>query len=485
MTRAILAIDQGTTNTKALLIDGDGVILARASVANHTSHPQPGWAEQDPEQIWSSVRTAIGEVIAQGSHCEIAAIGLTNQRESVMLWDRETGRAAGPCILWQCRRTADRCLQMQQEGLEAEIASRSGLALDPLFSATKIAWLIDALPDAESRIARREICAGTVDSWLLWKLTGLHAIDIGNASRTQLLSLETGEWDQALADPFGVPLSILPDVRPSDSLFGYTNGEVPELPGGIPIYAVMGDSHAAVFGHGIETPGRVKVTIGTGSSLMTPTSGRVHSKHGLSSTIGWGFGDEIIYALEGNIANSGGALSFAANLLGVGNVGALADLAGSVSDNGGVCFLPALAGLGAPYWRSEVRGMISGMSNSTQPAHVARAAFEAVALQINDVFQAIEADLGTRLDAISVDGGGAANEALLQLLADILDRRVDRTDHPDVGALGVARVAGRAVGMSIQAAETAQRFTPAKNENWRLSLIQSWGLAIERASYAA
>jgi glycerol kinase len=482
--RAILAIDQGTTNTKALVVTEEAGIIAQAACPTAVHYPQPGWAEQSGEVIWDSVVSVIRQAMAAAADHAIAAIGLSNQRESAMLWDAATGEPLGPCILWQCRRTSARCAELRASGREAEISRKTGLGLDPLFSATKLAWLLDAVPGARARAARGELRAGTVDSWLLWKLAGVHATDLGNASRTQLLSIASGTWDTDLAQLFDVPLDVLPVVRASDALFGETTGALAGLPAGIPIHAVMGDSHAALFGHGIERPGRVKVTIGTGSSLMTLTPRSVVSTHGLSSTIAWGIGADVAYALEGNIAISGHTATFAAKLLGVADQVTLCSLAGSVSDSGGVCFVPALAGIGAPHWRDNARGMISGMSLATQPGHIARAALEAIALQIGDVFAALEADLGHALDAISVDGGGSANAVLMQLLADVLDRPVERMEHPEASALGVARMAGRTVGLDLPCAQPAARFVPAMDPASRTALVSAWREAISRASFA-
>lgn len=482
--RAILAIDQGTTNTKALVVSEDGAIIAQAACPTSVDYPRAGWAEQSPEVLWDSVVSAVRQATAAAPGQAIAAIGLSNQRESVVLWDAATGKPLGPCILWQCRRTSERCTELRAAGHEAEIARTTGLGFDPLFSATKLAWLLDAVPLARERAARGELRAGTVDSWLLWKLAGVHATDVGNASRTQLLSIASGTWDAALGELFGVPLAVLPEVRASDAFFGETTGELAGLPAGIPIHAVMGDSHAALFGHGIERPGRIKVTIGTGSSLMTLTPRLLASTHGLSSTIAWATGGGVAYALEGNIAVSGHTATFAADLLGVPDQAALGGLADSVDDNGGVCFVPALAGIGAPYWRGNARGMISGMTLGTQRGHVARAAFEAIALQIGDVFAAIEADLGHELDAVSVDGGGSASDLLMQLLADVLDRPIERMAHPEVSALGAARMAGRAVGIDVPGAQPAARFIPAMQPASRGALMRAWKEAISRASFA-
>lgn len=483
--RAILAIDQGTTNTKALLIAQNGGIIAEATCATSVDYPRPGWAEQSPEIIWNSVLDVVRRTVAASRGWTIAAIGISNQRESALLWERDTAEPIGPCILWQCRRTSARCADLRAEGFEAMVAAKTGLRLDPLFSATKLAWLLDQSPNNAERAARGELQAGTVDSWLLRKLTGRHATDFSNASRTQLLSISSGTWDDELCELFGVPRAVLPEVQPSDSFFGETSSELDGIPPGIPVQAMMGDSHAALFGHGIEQPGRVKVTIGTGSSLMTPTPRPVTSSHGLSTTIAWRNSQTTVYALEGNIAISGQAAAFAAKLLGVADQQALCELANSVPDNGGVSLVPALAGLGAPHWRDNARGMICGMSLSTMPGHIARAAYEGIALQIRDVFASIEADIRCQVESISVDGGASSNDFLMQLLADVLDRPAQRMNTTEVSALGAARMAGRAIGMSIPHAKPKRTFVPSKDEVWRSAMLATWNDAIARASYAA
>lgn len=483
--RAILAIDQGTTNTKALLFSCAGEVLATASRPMSVQHPNGDWAEQSADAIWSAVECAIRDVVAAAPDHEVAAIGISNQRESALLWDLLTGDALGPCVLWQCRRTSDHCARLRQEGREAQIRARTGLGLDPLFSATKLAWLLASLPDADERAAAGRLAAGTVDSWLLWKLTGEHKTDLSNASRTQLLNIASGEWDPALAEQFGIPLSILPQPCPSDAHFGFTVPGATALPGGVPVCAVLGDSHAALFGHGVEAPGEIKVTIGTGSSLMTLTDRPIASQHGLSSTIAWARSERILYALEGNISISGSAAAFAARLLGVDGPEALTELAATVPDSGGVSFVPALVGLGAPHWQGDARGIITGMSLSTQPEHVARAALEAIALQIGDVFVAMEADLGHRLTQLSVDGGGAVNDLLLQLIADILERPVKRMAQPEISARGAARMAGQSVGIDLPSAEAHRTFIPERDAVWRETLVRTWHAAVARASLAS
>ncbi len=487
MTACVLAIDQGTTNTKALLIDAQGSIVARGSRPMTVTHPKAGWAEQSANEIWRSVEEAIGECLAARPE-RPAAIGISNQRESVLLWDRESGEPLTPCVIWQCRRSADRLKPLRRPEVERLIAERTGLGIDPLFPAAKIAWLIENTPGLRAGVASGRVRAGTVDSWLLFKLTGgkTHATDYSNASRTQLFDIHRLAWDRGLSDIFKAPIEIMPEAKPSDSLFGHT-AQNSAIPADVPILAVMGDSHAALFGHGIRTPGAVKATYGTGSSLMTLVERVLLSHNGLSTTIAWGAEGKITYALEGNISVSGHAASFAATLLGLKDETALTLLAQSVSDSDGVYFVPALVGLGAPHWRDEARGIIAGMSLSTKPAHVARATFEAIALQISDVFSAMEADLSAPLERLFADGGAARNDFLMQIQADVLQRPVRRSGVAELSAIGVGVMAGVGAGLWTNAEgrsrfdAEADVFSPSGVGESRRRLLAGWRAAISQA----
>jgi glycerol kinase len=487
--RVILAIDQGTTNTKALLVRDDGTVLLSRSRAMRVDYPRAGWAEQSASDIWEAVAGLIAELEAAAPHAEVQALAIASQRETVVLWEADTGQPLGPAVIWQCQRSAERCAALRAAGHEATVIERSGLGLDPLFPAAKIAWLLDSMPDGRTRAERGELRCGTIDSWLLWNLSGgaVHATDHGNASRTQLFNLATLAWDPELARLFDVPLAILPAIKPSDSLFGTVASGLTALPDGTPIHAMMGDSHAALFAHGITAPGRVKATIGTGSSLMTATEERVRSSHGLSSTIAWSRGDKAQHALEGNISVSGHAAAFATALLGLTDEAALSDLAASVLDSGGVVFVPALGGLGAPHWCAEARGTISGISLGTRPAHVARATLEAIALQIGDVLAALEADLGAELAELSVDGGAARNALLMQLLADLCGRSIVSPVIAEASALGAARMAREALGTTPQSARPAesQRYAPALPADRREEVVRRWQAAIRNAIHLA
>ncbi|WP_230635719.1 FGGY family carbohydrate kinase [Sphingomonas sp. Leaf4] len=482
----ILAIDQGTTNTKALLVATDGTVVRSRSRAMRVAYPRPGWAEQSASDIWEAVAALIGELVASAPDVRVAAVAIANQRETVVIWDAATGQALTPAVLWQCQRSAGRLAALRAQGHEPLVLARTGLSLDPLFPAAKIAGLLDAMPGARDRAARGELRCGTIDSWLLWNLTdgAVHATDHSNASRTQLFDLDRLCWDDDLAAIFDVPLAMLPQVLSSDAAFGTVAPGITALPPGTPIHAMIGDSHAALFAHGIETPGGgVKATIGTGSSLMTPTDGRVRSAHGLSGTIAWSRGGVVRHALEGNISVSGQAAAFATTLLGLADEAALTVLAMTVPDAGGVTFVPALAGLGAPHWRPQARGLIAGMTLATRPAHVARATLDAIALQIADVLAAMEADLGRPCATVSVDGGAAKNPLLAQILADLTGRSIVRPHAAEASALGAARMAAGAMGLDGTDLRLVpeQVFAPAIDAAARAAMRAGWAGAIERA----
>lgn len=480
----VLAIDQGTTNSKALLIDAAGTVAANASAPVGVSYPRPGWVEQSPEAIWQSVVKVVGDVAARANGQPIAAIGISNQRESVLLWDRQSGAPIGPCISWQCRRSADRIAALRTPTFGADVQRLTGLGLDPLFPAAKLGWLLDALPQARQKAAAGELCAGTVDSWLVYRLTGgaVHATDFGNASRTQLFDIGAGEWSAALAEAFGVPTGILPRPLASDAEFGATAG-VPGLPDGIPIRAVMGDSHAALYGHGARGPGLVKATYGTGSSLMTLLDQPATTDHRLSTTIAWRLGERTAFALEGNITVSAQAAAWAATMLGLTDAAALTELAATVPSSEGVVFVPALAGLGAPHWVSGARAMFCGMTLATRPAHLARATLEAIALQVNDVFTAMQAAVGRNLETLSVDGGATRNDLLMRIQADIVGRPVRRTAIAELSAAGVAVLAGARAGLWGDAGPAALRqvrdeIAPRLPGDAREALLRQWTTAL-------
>ena len=487
--KCILAIDQGTTNSKALLVSRAGQVLATASRPAGIAFPQPGWVEQDGLELWRSVAGAVDDCLAQAEGAEIVAIGVSNQRESALVWDRRTGLAAGPCITWQCRRTAPFCTSLAGTPAEVLVRSRSGLTIDPLFSASKIRWLLDHFGDTDRRAKAGELCAGTVDSWILWNLTGgaSWATDASNASRTQLLNLERVAWDLELLATFGIPAAVLPEVRSSSEIFGLSV-ECGRLPAGIPVASLIGDSHAALFGHAAFAPGTVKATYGTGSSLMTRVERPIPSAHGLSTTIAWAEGGRASYALEGNITNTGAAVEWLAELFSLddGAAGA-AQLAASVDDSAGVYLVPAFAGLGAPHWDSGARGVICGLTRGTTLAHLSKATVDSIAYQVRDVFEALRQDSGAPLTELMTDGGASRNDRLMQFQADILGCPVVRSSSTDLSAIGAAWLAGLAVGFwrsheeLVALPHPTDRFEPAMPAAMREDLIAGWQNALAKA----
>lgn len=479
----VLALDQGTTNTKALLISDTGRVLARASAPLQTQYPRAGWAEQSAQEIWASVRSVIAQVVEQVGPSGVDAIAIANQRETLVLWDSQTGEPACPAILWQCRRTAEDCAALIAAGHDRSVIAATGLGINPLFPASKLAWALRNIAQVADLHRAGRLRAGTVDVWLLWNLTDgkSFATDHSNASRTQLFDTATLAFSAELGAIFGAPTGCLPQSLPSDSLFGETATGATALTGGIQIRAMMGDSHAALYGHGIRSAGTVKATYGTGSSLMTLTPARTVSAHGLSGTIAWTDKTGTAYALEGNITVSAQAAAFMARLLGLAGAAALSDLAQTVPDSGGVSFVPALAGLGAPHWSDDARGTIGGMTHSTTPAHLARAAFDGIAHQIADVFEAMEADIGQPLAALSADGGASGNSFLMQLQANLIDRPVLAATVEEIGALGVAGMALANMGCDLVPVAEMRRFVPDPAFDSRIAARSHWQKAILQA----
>ena len=484
----LLVIDQGTTNTKALVIDDTGGTVARASQPVETVFPRAGWVEQDAGMLWRTVRQAIDQCLGRAGNPSISAVGITNQRESVLAWDRQTGHPVGPCIVWQCRRTAPFCAALRTRGLESTISGKTGLTIDPLFSASKARWLLEHLTEGQRRAASGDLCIGTVDSWVLWNLTGgaVHATDTSNAARTQLFNLHTGSWDPELLEIFGIPAEALPQIRASSGIFGYTAGSG-SLSEGVPVASLIGDSHAALFGQSAGAGGAVKATYGTGSSLMTLIDRPIGSRAGLSTTVAWAFPNRTLYALEGNITVTGGAVEWLGHLLGLPvPAQSIADLGASAADSGGVYVVPAFAGLGAPHWDDGARGLICGLTGATSAAQLARATIQSIAYQVRDVFEAMQSDLGLAVTELLADGGASTNDALLQFQADILGCPVQRTRSADLSALGAAWLAGLAVGVWRSRKELEQlprptdRFEPAMDEAERARLYGGWVDAVAR-----
>lgn len=438
---AILAIDQGTTNSKAILVSDAGHVIAKGSAPVGISYPQPGWVEQDPDRLWASVCEAITACVAAAPGTVIEAVAISNQRESVTIWDAETGAPLGPVISWQCRRTAPDCTRLIAAGHAARVQELTGLPIDPLFPGPKMRWLLDRAPNDRPRRL------GTIDAWLVHRMTGgaRHACDASNAARSQLFDLAAQRWSDELCDLFGIAPAMLPEVQDSAGDFGVTQG-VPGLPDGTPIRAVIGDSHAALFGHGAFAPGDGKVTFGTGSSVMTTVPAFVAPQRGITTTVAWRLNGRPTFAFEGNILVSASALPWMAEILGLADVEALVTLAETAAP-GGPGFVPAFVGLGAPYWDAEARGVISNLTFNTTRAQMARAATDSLALQVHDVFRAMLAQSSVGVGNLFVDGGPSRSRFLMQCVANILGHPVIQREAPEVSALGAAHLAGLAAGI--------------------------------------
>jgi len=448
----ILAIDQGTTSSRAVLIDAKGKVAALAQKEFPQIFPQSGWVEHDPEAIWESQLACIREVV-QG---KIKAIGITNQRETTVVWDRKTGKPVMHAIVWQDRRTTSQCRELKQH--EEMIRKKTGLLLDPYFSATKLAWILKTVPGALERAKRGELAFGTIDTWLLWKLTGgkCHATDVTNASRTLLFNIHTLTWDDDLLTLFGIPREILPTVHASSFPFGETNHPLFSEP--TPIRGIAGDQQAALVGQACFSPGMVKSTYGTGCFMLMNTGEvPVLSKHNLLTTVAYQVGNHVAYALEGSVFIGGAVVQWLRdNLKIIREAADVEMLANSVPDSDGVYFVPAFTGLGAPYWDPYARGAIVGLSRGTTGAHIARAALDSIAHQVTDVLQAMEGDAKNRIAEIRVDGGAVNNPILMQLQADLMGVPVVRPQVTELTALGAAYLAGLSVGMWKDFAEVAK-----------------------------
>ncbi|MEZ2129641.1 MULTISPECIES: FGGY family carbohydrate kinase [unclassified Sinorhizobium] len=441
MNTAILAIDQGTTNSKAVLVSTDGKILSRGACAVGIEHPQPGWVEQRPARLWESVLEAIAACLQAIPNVDVIGVAISNQRESVTIWDAATGEALGPVVSWQCRRTASACTELASLGYEAGVQALTGLPIDPMFPGPKMKWLLDRAP------AGRDVRLGTIDAWLIHCFTdgSVHACDSANAARSQLFDLKRQAWSDELCDLFGVTKSALPEVQDSSSLFGVTK-DVPGLRNGIPIASAIGDSHAALFGHGAFNPGDGKVTFGTGSSVMTTLPRFIAPQQGITTTIAWSIAGQATYAFEGNILVSAAALPWMANILGVADVQSLIELA-ETAEPGGPGFVPAFVGLGAPYWHSDARAAFTGITFNTSRAQMARAATDSIAFQVHDVFKAMSSQSPTRLGRLYADGGPSKSTFLMQCVSDTLNHEIVQCDAPEASALGAAYLAGISLGV--------------------------------------
>ena len=484
----IIALDQGTTSSRAIIFDRDQRIVKVAQKEFRQIYPKAGWVEHDPMEIYSSQYGVLMEALAQSDIApeEIAAIGITNQRETTILWDRQTGRPIYNAIVWQCRRTAELCRQLEEEGWGDYIRENTGLLIDAYFSATKIKWILDNVPGAKQKAQAGQLLFGTVDSWLIWKLTGgkVHVTDYTNASRTMLFNIRTLQWDKKLLEVLDIPESILPQVRPSSEIYGYANISGVQ----VPIAGVAGDQQAALFGQACFAPGDAKNTYGTGCFLLMNIGKEpILSKNGLVCTIGIGLKDQIQYALEGSIFVGGAVIQWLRDELRFISEAADSDyFAQKVPDNGGVYLVPAFTGLGAPHWDMYARGSLFGLTRGSNRNHIIRAALESIAYQTNDVLSAMVSDTGVPIRALKVDGGASANEFLLQFQADILQRSICRPKIRETTALGAAYLAGLAVGVwknteEIRRQWTLEReFVPAMEAQERSRLLKGWDKAVSR-----
>ena len=490
MNRYILALDQGTSSSRAIVFDGRGRTLAVSQKEFTQIFPKPGWVEHNPMEIWSSQASVIAEAMASidinGS--DIAAIGITNQRETTIVWDAETGTPVYNAIVWQDRRTSKYCDSLKRDGRTDLIRSKTGLIIDAYFSATKIRWILENVPEARQKANEGKLRFGTVDTWLIWMLTGgeVHVTDVSNASRTMLFNIHTLEWDKELLDLFNIPESMMPQVKSSSEVYGYTKARL--FAHKVPIAGIAGDQQAALFGQMCTEPGSVKNTYGTGCFLLMNSGERpIMSSNNLLTTIAWKIGDKVNYALEGSIFVAGSVVQWLRDGLGIFRSSAEVEkLAASVPDNGGVYFVPALTGLGAPHWDQYAKGSIYGISRGTTAAHIARAALEGIAFQTMDIVNAMQKDAGITLKELKVDGGASRNNLLMQFQADILGTSVIRPKVTETTALGAAYLAGLAVGYwedleHIKSQwQVDKEFTPEADEARVDELKKGWADAIRR-----
>jgi glycerol kinase len=486
----LLALDQGTTSSRAIVFDGLGRIVKTAQQEFTQIYPQAGWVEHDPVEIWRSQLSVAIEAVDQAGvpPPSIAAVGITNQRETTILWDRHTGEPVYNAIVWQDRRTARYCDELRRSGAEAEVQSRTGLLLDPYFSGTKVRWILDNVPGVRRRADSGDLAFGTVDSWLIWKLSGgtIHATDPSNASRTLLFNIRTGQWDEEMLRLFEIPQQILPEVRPSSGTFG--NIAERALPTNLPVCGVAGDQQAALFGQACFEPGVTKNTYGTGCFMLMQTGNDpVRSKNRLLTTIAWDAAGRE-YALEGSVFIGGAVVQWLRDGLGIiRSAEEVEQLAATVTDNGGVYLVPAFAGLGAPHWDAYARGTILGITRGTTAGHIARAALESVAFQVADLVAAMESDSGIHLEELRVDGGASRNNVLLQFQADLLGVPVVRPGVTETTALGAAYLAGLAAGIYPNREAIAsqwrvdRRFEPAMSKDQAAAMRAWWSRAVERA----
>ncbi len=492
MSGFLLSIDQGTTGSTALLLSPDGRILAKATNEFPQHFPRPGWVEHDLDEIWKSVGDSIVQALSQAGvePSDCLGIGITNQRETTVVWDRESGRAVHRAIVWQDRRTADRCRELKDAGKEALFRQRTGLVLDPYLAGTKLEWLLQNVDGLKERAAAGKLAFGTIDSWLVYRLSGgaAHVTDASNASRTLLYDIGKERWDEELAAELGVPMALLPDVRSCSEVYARTSG-VPGLVDGIPIAGMAGDQQSALFGQTCFDVGDAKCTYGTGAFLLMNTGTElVHSKNGLLTTIAWRIGDRTVYALEGSAFIAGASVQWLRDGLGlISSSSEVESLAKQVDSTGDVVFVPALAGLGAPHWDPRARGLIYGLTRDSTAAHVARATLEGMAFQVVDLVDAMHADANRPITRLRVDGGAARNDLLMQFQADMLGVVIDRPESVETTALGAAYLAGMAVGVFeglpsvVDAYRIERSFEPQMSSDERVRHLGRWRDAVRRA----
>lgn len=491
MKEYILSIDQSTSGTKAILFDREGKLIRRCTLEHRQYYPKPGWVEHDAEEIFERTLQVIHQLLDETGVAldQVEVLAVTNQRETVLVWDRETGKPVYPAIVWQCQRATEICKNMENKGFSDIVKAKSGLQLSPYFSAAKAKWVLDNVEGARGKAEKGQLVLGTMDSWIIWNLTGgkVHATDYSNASRTQLFNIKELKWDDELLEIFTIPRSMLPQVKYSDEIFGYA-----EVLGGgakLPISGVMGDSHAALFGQNCFVPGMAKTTYGTGSSIMMNIGTKAkESRKGLVTSIGWGREKSIDYVFEGNINSTGATIKWLAeNLELIEGSSVCERIASSVDSSDGVYFVPAFTGLGAPYWESDAKAVLCGMTMGTRKAHIVRAAQDSIAYQIKDVIDLMIEESGTMLSELRVDGGPTRNNSLMKFQADLLEVSIVRSSIEELSALGSAFMAGLAVGFyssidEIKALRVEDaRFVSTMGGEERTLLYDGWKAAVRKA----
>jgi glycerol kinase len=487
MKKYILSLDQGTTSSRAIVFNEDSRICGLSQKEFTQIFPKPGWVEHDPMEILETQLSAARDAIrrARAKKEEIIGIGIANQRETTVMWDKKTGKPVHNAIVWQCRRTADLCAKLKKAGLEKEIRRKTGLLLDPYFSGTKVKWLLENVPGLKARAAKGDVVFGTIDTWLLYNLTGEHKTDPSNASRTLLFNINSGKWDESILRELGIPKAILPEVVPSVGVFGTTKKEI--LGVSVPVAGIAGDQQAALFGQCCFSRGEAKNTYGTGCfALLNTGKEPVFSKNNLLSTVAWDIGKGLEYALEGSVFIAGAVVQWLRDELGIiHSAPQIETLARSVDDSAGVYFVPAFVGLGAPHWNPEARGTLFGITRGTKAAHIARAALESIAFQCRDLFAAMEKDMKKKISTVKVDGGASTNDFLMQFQSDILGIPIKRPEIPETTALGAAYFAGLATGVWSGLPELSKKwrmdsaFAPKMDAATRTSRIGVWDKAVE------